>query len=116
MVATADKCHLLLSSAENRTIEIDEFTVKNSNCEKLLGVQFDDQLKFYYYIEKLCKNANRKLHALARVTPCMELSEKRILMNVFFDSQFNYCPLIWMCHSGKLYHIIKLLQEFAKES
>ena len=20
-------------------------------------------------------------------------------MNAFFDSQFKYCPLIWMCHS-----------------
>ena len=22
-------------------------------------------------------------------------------MNAFFNSQFNYCPLIWMCHSSK---------------
>ena len=29
----------------------------------------------------------------------MSLSKKRTLMNAFFKSQFNYCPLIWMCHS-----------------
>ena len=78
---------------------------------KLLGVHFDDQLKFYFYIEKLCKNANMKLHALARVTSYMDLSKKRILMNAFFDSQFNYCPLIWMCHSRKRYHKINRLHE-----
>ena len=22
-------------------------------------------------------------------------------MNAFFKSQFNYCPVIWMCHSRK---------------
>ena len=29
----------------------------------------------------------------------MSLSKKRTLMNAFFNLQFNYCPLIWMCHS-----------------
>ena len=105
-MANADKCHLLLSSVEDYTIETNGFAVKNSHSEKLLGVQFDDQLKFDFHIEKLCKNANRKLHALARVTPYMDLSKKRILMNAFFNSRFNYCPLIWMCHSRKRYHKI----------
>ena len=29
----------------------------------------------------------------------MSLSKKKILMNSFFNSQFSYCPLIWMFHS-----------------
>ena len=75
-------------------------------------MQFDDQLKFDFYIEKLCKNANRKLNALARVTPYMDLSKKQILMNAFFGSQVNnYCSLISMCHSRKLYHISNSLHE-----
>ena len=78
MMANVGKCYLLLSSVEDDTIEINRFAVKNSHCEKLLGVHFDDQLKFDFHIEKLCKNANRKLHALARVTPYMDLSQKRI--------------------------------------
>ena len=27
------------------------------------------------------------------------MSKRRILMSVFFNSQFNYCPLVWMCHN-----------------
>ena len=69
MIANADKYHLLLSSVEDHTIEITGFTVKNSHCEKLLWVHFDDQLKNDFHIEKLFKNANRRLLALARVTP-----------------------------------------------
>ena len=91
MIANVDKCLLILNSVEYHTIEINGFTVKNSHCEKRLGVHFDDKLKLDFHFEKLCKNANRKLHALARVTPYMDLSKKRILMNAFFDSQFNYC-------------------------
>ena len=29
----------------------------------------------------------------------MNFSKRRLLMNSFFKTQFNYCPLIWMCHS-----------------
>ena len=111
MVTNVDKSHLLLSSVEDHTIEINGFIVKNSHCENLLRVHLDDQLKFDFCIEKLCKNANRKLHALARVTPYMDLSKKRILINAFFDSQFNYCSLIWMCHSRKHCHKINRLHE-----
>ena len=74
-MANVDKCHPPLSSLEDHTIEINGFTVTNSHCKKLLRVHFDDQLKFDFHIEKLCKNANRKLYALARVTPYMDLSK-----------------------------------------
>ena len=111
MIANVGKCHLLLSSVEDHTIEISGFTVKNSQCEKLIGMHFDDQLKFDFHIEKLCKNADSKLHALARVTPYIDLSKKRILMNAFFDSQFSYCSLIWMCLSRELCYKINQLHE-----
>ena len=78
---------------------------------KLLGVHFDNQLRFDFHIEKVCKNANRKIHALARVTHILDLSKKQILMNTFFDSQFDYCPLTWMCHSRYLHHEINRLRE-----
>ena len=35
--------------------------------------------------------------ALTRVTP-LPIEKKKVLMNSFFDSQFNYFPLVSMCH------------------
>ena len=40
MMANVDKNHLFLSYVEDHSIEIDGFTVKNSNCKKLSGLQF----------------------------------------------------------------------------
>ena len=91
MMANADKLHFLLSSDENYTIEINGFTVKNLTLWEILRVRFYKQLKFEFFIEKICKNANREIHVLARVNPYMVLSVKRILINAFFDSKFNYC-------------------------
>ena len=39
------------------------------------------------------------MNALARITPYMDLNKKRLLLNEFFMSQFNYCQLVWMCHN-----------------
>ena len=39
------------------------------------------------------------------------MGKRRILMNAFFNSQFNYCHVIWMCHSRALNNKIKILHE-----
>ena len=32
----------------------------------------------------------------------MNISKRHIVMNLFFNSQFNYCPLLWMFHSRSI--------------
>ena len=111
MKANLGKCHMFLSSAEPLNFQISETVIHNSQSKKLLGVTFDNKLKFEKHINKICQKANRKLNALARITPYMKLAKRRILMNAFFDSQFNYCPLIWMFHSRNLNNKINRLNE-----
>ena len=111
MKSNADKHHLLVSSNENVTIKIGSHEITNTKREILLGVHFDSGLSFDYHISEICKKANCKVCGLARVTSGMSLSKKRTLMNAFFNSQFNYCPLIWMCHSRENNNKINRLHE-----
>ena len=99
MKSNADKCHLLVSSNEKVTIKIGSHEIANTKREKLLGVHLNRVLLHDYHISQICEKASRKVCALARVTSGMRLSKKHTLMNAFLNSQFNYCPLIWMCHS-----------------
>ena len=94
MKANLDKCHLLFSITDAFSFEISETVIRNSNSKKLLGVTFDNKLKFEKHIITICQRANRKLNALARLIPYMELRKRRMLMNAFFSSQCNYCPVI----------------------
>ena len=41
----------------------------------------------------------------------MELPKRRILMNVFFTAQFNYCHVVWMSHSRFLNNKVSRLHE-----
>ena len=88
MKSHPDKCHLHVSMNGNVKIRIGNFQIENTKREKLLGIQFDNKLSFDYHLSEICKKASRKLCALGRVTPYMNLSKRKILMNVFFNSHF----------------------------
>ena len=113
MKANPDKCHLLLSKNENFEANINENRISNTRFEKLLGVTFDNQLNFNHHISKICKTASNKLHALARVSNFIDEDKRRIVFNLYFSSQFNYCPLIWMNHNKSTNKKINNLHERA---
>ena len=109
--SNADKCHLLVSTNDRVSINVDGFKIDKSDTEKLLGVKFDKKLTFDDHISDICKKAGRKIYALARVTPHMGIAKKCIIMNNFFTLQFIYCPLVWMCHSHTNNNKINRLHE-----
>ena len=59
----------------------------------------------------MCRRASRKIHALASVMPFTNLSKRHLLINSFLKTQFNYCQLIWMCHSRENDRKINWLHE-----
>ena len=109
--SNTDKCHLLVSSRDAVNLRVSEYGIKNSECEKLLGVKFDNKLTFEKHITDICRKTSRKIYALARIAPYMALSKRRMVMNAFLNSQFNYCPLIWMCHNRTTNRKINRLPE-----
>ena len=54
--------------------------------------------KWFNQISELHKKASRKINALSTLASYLNMSNRCILMNAFFKSQFIYCPLVWMCH------------------
>ena len=76
MKANLDKCDLLLSTTEAFNFQISETIIYNSHSRKLLGVTVDNKLKFEKHITTICQKANRKLNALARITPSMDLQKR----------------------------------------
>ena len=114
MKGNTDKCQLLLSNDEYSEIHIGDSIIESSICEKLLGVKIDSKLRFDDHIQDLCNKANRKLRALAPATPYMNLQKRKVLMNAFFNAQFNCCPLIWMFHSRENNNKIKHFHEICQ--
>ena len=84
-----------------------------SQNEKLLGLQIDNELSFKKHLTNICKKANTKLTALRRYCTYLTFEIKRILFKTFVESQFSYCPLVWMFHTRSLNDKINKLHERA---
>ena len=98
MKSNQSKCHFILpsNSPEHFWIRAGEQVIWESRHEKLLGLGVDKELKFHEHVKTICKKANAKLTALARMIKILPLERKKILFNSFVKSQFSHCPLVWM--------------------
>ena len=98
MKLNTDKCDLLVSGTRNEHIwaKVGNDKIWESESVKLLGVHIDSQLKFEEHVLKICLKASRKLTALSRMSKFLCFNKRRTLFKAFFQSQFQYCPLIWM--------------------
>ena len=71
-------------STSQSELKMGNETIKSSICEKLLGINIDNKLRLNTHVEDLCKKASRKIRTLARVTPYMAVSKRRVIM-LFLD-------------------------------
>ena len=112
MELNKDKCYLLVSrhKYENVWVKIGDEKIWENEKQKLLGIEIGRNLNFDDHVISLCKKAGRKLAVLARLSKFMSFKKKRILMKTFVESQFGYCPLIWMFHSRKVNSKINHIQ------
>ena len=111
--ANADKCHLILSTDEPFSINIDNEIIKNSNNKKLLGINLNNRLGFDTHVANICSRVSKKLHALARISQYMSIHKRRMTMKAFIASKFGYCPLLWMFHSRQLNSRVNKLHDRA---
>ena len=80
----------------NETIKFDNKTVETVSSVRLLGIQLDDKLNFSLHVSNICKSAANQLSALIKLNNFLCFEGKRVLINSYFMSNFNYCPLVWM--------------------
>ena len=88
-------------SYQPQKLSVKTFIIDESDELELLGLTIDKEQNFSKYTDKLCRNAQNKLHALRRMRKYLSLEEAKILGNYFIDCQFNYPPFIWIfCRKG----------------
>ena len=98
MMLNQHKCHFQFSGHKYETllVNVEETEIWESKQQKLLGVLIDRDLKFDEYALSQCKKAGKKLTALIRISKFMTFAQRRNIMKAFIESQFGYCPLVWM--------------------
>ena len=96
MILNPGKCYFLTLGFQDAqpNFSYDNITIKNVSEEKILGITIDNKLTFKNHLKNICKKANQKLNALARITKFTLPFQRKTLLNSFIESKFSYCPLI----------------------
>ena len=92
-------------------IDTDNQAVKVKLSEKFLGVQIDVEQDFSLHIAIICRSVANQLNALIRLRTFSGFEEKKVLINSYFYSNMNYCPLVWMFSHAKSLKNVETLQK-----
>ena len=116
MIVNPGKCQAVIldKKKNNHTheiIKIDKKAVKVKSSVKLLSVQTDAELNFYLHIANICRSAANQLNALIRLGNFLCFEEKKVLINSYFYSNFDYCPLAWKFFNAKSLKKVEILQK-----
>ena len=116
MIINPDKFQAIIldkkkSNLTNIPLTVDNQTIKSVPSVELLGIHLDDKLNFNLHISNICRSAANQLNALIRLKNYLSFNAKRVLINSYIISNFNYCPLVWMFSTAKSLNKIESLQK-----
>lgn len=98
----------------NETLEINNDTIEVLRAVKLLGIAIDGGLNFNLHISKIYRSAANQLNALIQLRNFLGFEKKKKdLMDSFFYSNFNCCPLVLMFSHKKSLNKVGRLQKRA---
>ena len=118
MIANPEKFHALLIRKDQTNTSGENFNIqgkmiKSEETVKLLGIQLDYMLNFEQHISEMCRKAASQLNVLKRLNHFIGFNERKILVQSFVYSNFDYCPLVWYFSSAKALQNIEKIQERA---
>ena len=93
------------------TVKFDNKTVETVSPVRLPGIQLDNKLNFSLHVSNICNSAANQLSTLIRLYNFLCFEGKRVLMNNYCMSNFNYCLLFWMFSNAKSHKKIENLQK-----
>ena len=75
-------------------LKLNKHTITSQNCVTLLGMDIDDQLTFTKHIKTKMRKADGQLNYLNTKEKFLSTDAKKVLIESFIMSNFNYCPLL----------------------
>ena len=91
-------------------MKISDITIISASSVTLLGITIDSKLNFKEYINNILRKVYYKLYALRRLGKLLTLEKAKILACSMIESQFAYCPLIWIFYSKAYMQRVEYVQ------
>ena len=112
-----DKCVAMnisnKSPPHNNSYSMNQHILKNSNCEKDIGVFIDSRLKFDDHITQAVNKANRVLAITKRTFECMDDNIFNMIFKGLVRPHLEYAAPVWSPNLTKHIEIIENVQRRA---
>ena len=85
MQANPEKFQLgfFTKSDKKLSLQIGNITLESQDTVKLLGINFDKKLNFYYHASTLCKKSGYQLNILSRLSHVLDRNSKFRIYNAY---------------------------------
>ena len=124
MVINASKTKTMIIGSRQRlstlgtnvlSIDINDMTLQDTSCEKMLGVIIDKELTWHDHVDNVCKIVNSKLALLRRIKPFIDTTTRISFYNGYILPILDYCSILWgTCNVGDLNMILRLQKTAAR--
>ena len=84
-----------LADIDDFELKLNETTLMNTSCHRLLGVTIQQNLSWSAHISKVCQKVRSKLYILFRLKDCLPFHARRQFFNSFILPHFDFCLSIW---------------------
>ena len=124
MVINIDKTKLMLISSRQKrtnmkdsslTLVYDNFDLQVTSCEKVLGVNIDDNLTWTNHFQYVTKKISTNLWLLSQIKSYLPLKHRMIYYNAYIKPHLEYWCVIWgNSFNSNMYKIEKLHRRACK--
>ncbi|KAL4238884.1 hypothetical protein ACF0H5_003591 [Mactra antiquata] len=102
-------------SNKNLSLHLGQDTIEFSNCERLLGVQVDNNLTWKNQVNMIVKKCNSKLYLLQRIKQFINIPVRKLFYNAYILPHLEYCCSVWgNCNSSYSDILIKFQKRAAR--
>ena len=98
--SNADKCQLLVSTTDSVSINVAWYKIDKNDTGNLLGENLIKSCLLIPTSQTSAKRQVEKYLVRPELHRTRDLRRNAYSWTFFFTSEFNYWPLVWMCHSS----------------
>ena len=111
MIVNPDKFQSITINNLGKLNNSYELLINNHKIDLENSVIKVDNLNFEEYVTTLYQKAGHQLNVLSRIQKYIQFQKRKMLLNSFILSNFNYCPPVWHFCSAALSQKIEKLRK-----
>ena len=112
MIITTNQKRRLLTK-NNFSLHYDNCVLNETQCEKILGINFQNDLKWDSHVTAICRKISSYLWLLSRIKDYVKLEYRILFYKAYIQPHLDYCSTLWGNTTAKNIRKLTRLQKRA---